>query len=91
MGDDFTPALLVPLREAPWEAQGGWLACPVCSKPWRPWAGSRLQCHARCLYSEADAATIAFADRSGLFKTQIELAARLGISVGVLRAVVRNR
>lgn len=27
--------------------------CPKCGRPWRPWANSKLSCHAKCYFETA--------------------------------------
>jgi hypothetical protein len=44
----------IPMRDEPWPASGDWRPCPVCKAGWRPWRGSRLPCHASCLYRPDD-------------------------------------
>lgn len=63
--------------------------CPVCGKPWWPWAGSKLSCHARCYFppAEQDAIYERFAADPKL--TERQLAVQLGVSFSVLRATLK--
>lgn len=76
--------LRMALRDTPWPSTGQFIACPVCGESWRPWCGSRLPCHAKCVLTEA--AQDALLDEYGV--TQAEQAALLGVSVPVIRASV---
>jgi len=58
--------------------------CPVCGKWWKPWPGSVLPCHGRCLWTEAAAVALIRDPR-----TQIQLARDLGVSISVVRAGYR--
>lgn len=74
----------LPLRETPWQGFDKFTTCPVCGGPWRPWEGSLLPCHAKCLLTEE--AQDDLADEVGV--TQADQAKRLGVSVAVIRASV---
>jgi hypothetical protein len=83
----------VKLRETPWTRENGggtWQPCPCCNKRWRPFVGSFLPCHARCLYEPATAATIKALYLSTSL-TEKQLADALGIAVPMLRAICRER
>jgi len=77
--------LRLPLRTRPWPGDVGWVPCPVCSRKWRPWAGSILPCHAQCLMTEEGKALLR-KDANGSV-TQRELAERYGITVPIVRAL----
>lgn len=74
----------LPLRKEPWANFGGWTVCPVCLTLWRPWRGSYLPCHAKCLLT--DEAQDELADELGV--GQAEQAERLGVTVAVIRASI---
>lgn len=81
----YTPVL--PLRKVPWpRGDQEQRSCPVCKMPWTPWAGSRLFCHARCLFSELDRQLM----RSDI-RTDKEIAKELGVSRAVIRGIRRVR
>lgn len=87
------PAPRLPLLVEPWPAAGPkghpFRPCPVCGEPWRPWAFSRLPCHAACLYDAAATHEIRELHQSSRYsRRQGDLAAALGISTSVLRAVL---
>ena len=42
----------LPLRDEPWGAGVPYQDCPVCGEHWRPWCGSHLPCHAKCLLTD---------------------------------------
>jgi len=68
------------LKPRPMGAQGK-RTCPVCMEYWMPWAGSRLPCHGKCLFSEE-----AQADLLDDNRTEQELARLLGVTGSVIRA-----
>ena len=75
----------LPLRDKPWplglhEPRG----CPVCGGYWKPWAGSRLPCHARCLFTD-DARAVVRSDP----RCDAEIARHYGVTMSVVRAVRR--
>ena len=70
------------LRAEPWPpGESGWRRCAVCDEPWRPWAGSRLPCHARCFLSPEEQESLL--DERARIAEQAE---RLGVTIGVIRA-----
>lgn len=80
------PAFRYPLRAKPFD-DGDHQPdrCPVCGEAWTPRAGSRLQCHAACLFTPEALAHIASAD-----KTETELADAYGVTRGVVRAAKKE-
>jgi hypothetical protein len=93
--DDFAEEVAasfpkVKLRAEPWTlANGGgtWQACPCCVKRWRPFVGSRLPCHAKCLYTAEDKAKIRELYQASSI-TEKKLAELLGITPAMVRAVL---
>lgn len=80
----------IPLRDDPTVGQGEFQQCPVCDGPWRPWAGSRLPCHARCLYAPADQdALLAICEAPAVDYTLSDVSAALGVTPGILTANTR--
>lgn len=84
------PEPRLPLRTEPWPVGANHAACPVCSLPWRPFAGSRLPCHARCLFDDRAREVLKEVASSGSYRTQGDLASDLGVSVDVLRVVLER-
>lgn len=81
-------AFKIPLRAKPWtkdEAKGaGRLACPVCKESWTPTTGSKLSCHAKCLFSaEALVHILKSPD------THAEIASRYGVTDSVIRSAIK--
>lgn len=86
------PSPRISMRVDPWPfVEGGHAtrACPVCGHWWRPWTGSRLPCHAECLFDD-DAVTRIKSVRDR-FRSDMELAEALGLTYGVLRGVLGMR
>lgn len=73
------------LREKPWPP-GKKRTCPVCKKPWWPWAGSYLPCHSKCLFTEQEQADIKA--HTGTIQ---QIAAEYGVTVSVIISVTRKR
>lgn len=76
------------MREEPWPPGTSLTTCPACGRSWRPFVGSRLPCHAGCLWTPADRSRI----RSILFETTIQamkVAEQLGVSISVVRQLQR--
>ena len=74
--------LLLPLREEPWPAgPHPFRPCPICGVAWRPWAFSRLPCHARCILSPEDQDALLAEN-----VTERIQAERLGVSTSVIRS-----
>lgn len=75
--------LVMPMRAQPWPKGGGhpWQLCPVCKQKWRPWAGSLLPCHAKCIWTEQGAVSL-FNDS----RTETQLEAALGLTRSIIRA-----
>ena len=59
--------------------------CPVCGKPWRPAAFSRLTCHAKCLWTDTGALFI-YEEQA----TPAVLARRLGVTEYIVKAGIRK-
>lgn len=79
----------IPLRNEPWpKGPHDRRPCVVCAESWIPWPGSRLQCHGRCLFTDDGAAHVVKLFRENPTSSNSGLAARLGISIGVLRATL---
>jgi hypothetical protein len=80
----------LPMREEPWP-QGSNAArpCPICGKHWRPWAGSRLPCHAKCLYEPATLRMIT-EEVLSLADGMRTIARRMGLSYESLRSIVEH-
>lgn len=76
----------IPMRTERWgKGMHGYRPCPVCGKPWRPWALSYLPCHARCLLHDEDKQIIVSDTRGDR-----EIARHYGISLSVVRATRRG-
>ena len=84
------PEPRLPLRTEPWPVGAHHETCPVCSLPWRPFVGSRLPCHARCLFDTVARDHLVEIASSGAYRTQLDLASDLGVSIGILRAVLER-
>ena len=82
--------LRMPLRETPWPAGGGGnIKCPVCGNKWRPWAGSLLPCHARCLLTDAGAELChSVWNTTKPFKDIAEI---LGVPPSVVKSTLQDR
>lgn len=59
--------------------------CPVCGKFWRPWSGSLLPCHARCLWTQPAAVALVYDTRPITV-----LAQDVGVSIATVRAGIRQ-
>ncbi len=75
--------LVMPMRAQPWPkgAAHPWRPCPVCGDRWRPWAGSLLPCHAKCMWTP-EGAMMLFRDR----RTETRLETALGLTRSIIRA-----
>lgn len=81
---------VMPLRTTPYKGQGKFQFCEVCGGPWRPWAGSVLPCHARCLYAPADQDTLLEVCEGRGTRPLKEIAEALGVTLGILNANTRQ-
>lgn len=71
-------------RLEPWPVgANGWVDCPVCGEPWRPFAFSYLPCHALCLFTEEIMDSIRYDESS----SDAKLSSYYGVSVGTIRAI----
>ena len=89
MRDGLLPAPAMALLVEPWPpGPNAPRPCPVCGQPWRPWAWSRLPCHARCLFRPEDdrALLVAFWSTVG---ARAELARSLGITDAALASALK--
>lgn len=87
----YLPEPIVPLRSTPWPASSNgypWETCRICGLPWRKVPMSRLEAHALCIYRPEDREAIRALSSAGVFRTDHELAAALGITTGILRAIL---
>lgn len=74
----------IPLREEPWQSpEIGPRPCPVCGELWRPWVGSFLPCHARCLFTDEEQDALLEENA-----TRAAQARRLGVTVSVIQAAL---
>lgn len=81
------PTTRLPMRAEPWQSSERQV-CPVCGGTWRPWVGSRLPCHARCLFDDENLGY--FLEIAARPKVAIaELARHQGISLATARAIIR--
>lgn len=64
--------------------------CPRCGKHWVRYAGSPLLCHARCVFTPAEADELLARYEADPTLTRKELASTLGVSVGVISAAFRH-
>ena len=78
--DEFPMRLPMLLDPRPMGSQLS-RTCPICNEYWMPWAGSRLPCHGKCLFTEE--AQEALLDDN---RTEQELARVVGVSGSVIRA-----
>lgn len=79
--------LRMPLRAEPWPpGPHPFRPCPVCGVAWRPWCGSLLPCHGKCLLEPDD--QDALLDEIGV--TEHQQARRLGLTVSVIRANIAD-
>lgn len=63
-----------------------WRVCPVCKRSWRPWAGTKLQSHAKCAMApELQEDLLGLLDAFPRL-TIPRLAMDMNVSVAVLRA-----
>lgn len=86
------PEPRLPLLAEPWPLGAhASRPCPVCSRTWIPFAGSRLPCHAHCLFDAVAREHLAQVYASGAYRTQQDLADDLGVTLGVLRSVLERR
>jgi len=75
----------LPLRETPWGPSEPERPCPVCGGWWRPWVGSTMPCHARCLLYEW-----AQDELADLKESEARIALRLGLKLTVVRASIQE-
>lgn len=81
----LTGVFSTPLRDTPWPSGPHKnRPCRVCGKSWFPWAGSMLNCHARCLFTPGAAAIIKTDPRP-----QRLIAEHYGVMPSVIRAIHR--
>lgn len=78
------------LRKEPWPAlEEGYyhpsMPCPVCGQLFRPWAGSYLPCHARCLMTEEEQDAMLYSNKSNK-----QLSQELGVTLSVIRASINQ-
>lgn len=72
----------LPLRTEPWAPDDCKArTCPLCGAWWKPWPGSVLPAHGRCIWTPE--AAVALLDDP---RVQTELADALGVSISVIRA-----
>ncbi len=82
---------VIPLTPEPLAGTGDFQRCSVCDGYWRPWAGSRLPCHARCLYSEVDQDELLRICEVPSFEYSVsDVARHLGVTLGILTASTRQ-
>lgn len=81
--------LSYPLAEHPFEEPGGWTDCPVCGGRWRAATGSRLRCHARCLFTPEDQDRLLDYSEPPDPHSISEIAEETGLKVGIVRATLR--
>jgi hypothetical protein len=76
----------LPFLTKPWpQGRHEVRPCPVCGKPWWPWAGSLLPCHARCLFAPEELRAVQTDTRPAK-----EVAAAYGITVQMVRSARRR-
>lgn len=65
-----------------------WRVCPVCKRSWRPWAGTKLQSHAKCAFSPElqDEILGLYEAFSCVGLTMQRMADDLEVSISVVRA-----
>lgn len=74
----------MPLRSEPWPPGAhAPRECPVCWDYWRPWAGSYLPCHGRCLFTEDEQDALLDEDRTAKAQAQDH-----GVTQSVIRAAL---
>lgn len=80
----------LPMRTEPWPRATPARDCPVCGTWWRPWTGSLLPCHTRCLFSREDRRTIARTAlaRDGRPRRLADMAREYGITESILRSLM---
>jgi hypothetical protein len=64
------------------------IPCPRCGKAWIKWAGSKLPCHARCLFTPELQDDIYQLRQRFVRLTADRLAADLGVPIGVIRVAL---
>lgn len=84
------PKPRLPMREVPWPPGGCTTTCPLCGGYWRPFAGSFLPAHAKCLFSPEDKERIRQMVLSST-KRLDDTAAELGIPTQIVRAIILGR
>lgn len=73
----------IPLLETPRpKGMHEEILCPICGKKWKPWAGSRLPCHSRCLFTEDAVKAIRASP-----KANSVIAKSLGVSYSVIQSI----
>lgn len=73
---------VMSMRAQAWPiGASAWRTCPVCNDKWRPWAGSRLPCHAKCLWTPVGALAL-FNDS----RNEKQLMTDLGVTISIVRA-----
>lgn len=79
----------LPLRDEPWPVgDNGWHTCPVCGRPWRPWAGSLLPCHGKCLLTERAQDDLLDYAVDESTEPLARIAERLGLTLAVVRSSI---
>lgn len=82
------PKPQLPLRAEPLPLRRhDTIPCPICGQAWQPFGGTRLPCHARCLYDEAGQDVILELSEGGAGDKNLVRA--LGVTHSVLRATLK--
>jgi len=74
----------IPMRDVPWPQSGNYI-CPVCQGPWRPFTGSCLPCHARCVWTREAALWLLAEERAASVLAK-EIGVTLHVVLGGIRA-----
>jgi len=77
----------LPMRDEPWPVgQHQSRPCPICGKSWTPWAGSKLPCHAACLFTPQERQAI-----RAVSMTQTEIARAWSVSPSTIRSILNTK
>lgn len=82
----------MPMRSQPWPAgTHSSRPCSVCGKTWRPYAMSRLPCHARCLLTDAAAERVGRLWKYDPITSIQSIARDIGVPPAAIRATLHWR
>ena len=84
------PPMRFPLTEPQQLPLAGFAPCPVCGRKFQRYVGSRLSCHAACIFAPADRRKLSVLLRLPTV-TYLQVAAHYGLPTAVMYRVARRR